>query len=97
MCIYWKYDEETVVLFIYVDELLFTNTDTAAIDRFCDGLVSISIKHIGCLSKFLIIRVAFDDNGVMLEIINFLCEDGLTTRADWCRLIWSAADQTCAA
>ena len=59
MCLYWKHDgKDTVVVGVYVDDLLATGTDAAAVDRFFASLASLSINDLGRVSKFLGMRVA---------------------------------------
>ena len=68
---------------VYVDDLLATGTDEAAIDRLFDSLANLSIKELSRVSKFLGIRVAIDDDdGYVLDqkevISDLLREDGRT-------------------
>lgn len=54
MCLYWKKDgEDLVVVGVYVDDLLATGTNAAAVDRLFDSLTSLSIKDLGLVSKIL--------------------------------------------
>ena len=48
---------------VYVDDLLATGTDTAAVERFFNQLGSLSIKDLGVVSKFIGMRVAMEDDG----------------------------------
>ncbi|CAI5708159.1 unnamed protein product [Peronospora effusa] len=62
--LYWKVDDgQLVVVGVYVDDLLATGTDAAAVDRFFDQLGSLSIKDLGTVSKFLGMRVEIDGDG----------------------------------
>lgn len=64
MCLFWKCDEEdSVVVGVYVDDLLATGIDAAAVDRFFDSLASFFIEDLGRVRKFLGIRVTIDDDG----------------------------------
>ena len=64
MCFYWKRDsEDIVVVSVYVDDLLATGTNAAAVDRFFStSLASLSIKDLGRVSKFLGMRVTLNDD-----------------------------------
>uniref|UniRef100_A0AAV1T2Z2 Reverse transcriptase Ty1/copia-type domain-containing protein n=1 Tax=Peronospora matthiolae TaxID=2874970 RepID=A0AAV1T2Z2_9STRA len=58
MCFYWKRDgDDLVVVGVYVDDLLATGTSAAAVERFFASLASLSVKDLGCVSKFLGMRV----------------------------------------
>lgn len=48
---------------IYVDDLLATGTDAAAVHRFFASLGSLSIKDLGAVNKFLGMRVEIDNDG----------------------------------
>ena len=61
MCLYWKVDDgQLVVVGVYVDDLLATRTDKAAVERFFNHLGSLSIKDLSVGSKFLGMRVAME-------------------------------------
>ena len=48
---------------VYVDDLLATGADTAAVERFFNQLGSLSIKDLDVVSKFLGMRVTMKDDG----------------------------------
>lgn len=63
MCFYWKKDgSNLVVVGVYVHDLLATDTNVEAVDRFFGSLGILSIKDLGAVSKFLGMRVAVDDD-----------------------------------
>ena len=52
ICLYWKVDDgQLVVVGVYVDDLLATGADTAAVERFFNHLGSLSIKDLGVVSS----------------------------------------------
>uniref|UniRef100_A0AAV1VA15 Reverse transcriptase Ty1/copia-type domain-containing protein n=1 Tax=Peronospora matthiolae TaxID=2874970 RepID=A0AAV1VA15_9STRA len=55
--------KELVIVGVYVDDLLATGTDAAAVDRFFVKLGSLSIKDLGTFNKFLGMRVTIDTSG----------------------------------
>ncbi|CAI5725092.1 unnamed protein product [Peronospora effusa] len=64
MCLYWKQDgSDLVVAEVYVDDLLATGTNAAAVDRYFTSLGNLFIKDLGHVNKFLGMRVAVDDDG----------------------------------
>lgn len=64
MGLYWKKDgRDLVIVGVYVDDLLATGTDAAAVDRFFTSLGSLSIKDLGAVIKFLGMRVEIDNDG----------------------------------
>ena len=64
MCFYWKRDgNDIIVVDVYVDDLLATGTNAAAVDRFFPSLASLSVKDLGHFSKFLGMRVTLTDDG----------------------------------
>ena len=63
---YWKRDgEDFVIVEVYVDDLLTTDTNAAAVDSFFDILASLSIKDLRSVSKFLGIRIELEVDGVV--------------------------------
>ena len=46
-----------VVVGVYVDDLLVTGTNAAAVDCFFEGRLSLSIRNIGHVRKFFGMRV----------------------------------------
>ena len=54
MCLYWKKDgRDLVIVGVYVDDLLATGTNAAAVDCFFASLGSLSIKDLGPVNNFL--------------------------------------------
>ena len=64
MCLYYQVEcGQLVIVGVYVDDLLATGMDAAAVDRFFVKLGSLSIKDLGTVSKFLGMRVTIDNSG----------------------------------
>ena len=60
--------KDTVVVGVYVNDLLVTGTGAAAVDLFFVSFASMSIKDPGRASKFLGMIVALDgDDGYVLD------------------------------
>ena len=63
-CLHWKLDgTDTIVMGVYVDDVLATGTSAAAVDRFFASLAGLSIKDLCRVSKFLEISVTLEDDG----------------------------------
>ena len=64
MCLCIKHTDGNVTIFrIYVDDLLVTGTSTDIFDEFFESMVSLEIKDLGVVNKFLgprIIEVTID-------------------------------------
>ena len=69
MCLYFKYKGKTcTVVGVYVDDLLVTGTEQSAVDEFFKDMISLSIKDLGIVNKFLGLRIELDDsNGYVLD------------------------------
>ena len=69
ICLYYQVEcGQLVIVGVYVDDLLATGTDAAAVDRFFVKLGSLSIKDLGTVSKFLGMRVTIDNSaGYVLD------------------------------
>ena len=53
---------------VYVDDLLVTETSNKAVEQFSTSMLSLEIKYIGVVNKFLGLRILFDDKcGYMLD------------------------------
>ncbi|KAE9047556.1 hypothetical protein PR001_g4168 [Phytophthora rubi] len=65
MCLYFKHDgSDMVVVGVYVDDLLATATREELVDKFFEDMAALSIKNLGYLSRFLGMRVHYDDHHV---------------------------------
>jgi hypothetical protein len=63
MCVYHRRKEGVlVVVGVYVDDLLVTGMKQQAIDAFFGELTELSIKDLGLASKFLGMRVTYDED-----------------------------------
>ena len=64
LCLYWQVEGgQLVIVGVYVDDLLATGTDAAAVDRFFVKLGSLAIKYLVTVSKYLGMRVTIDNSG----------------------------------
>ena len=64
ICLYWQVEGgQLVIVGVYVDDLLATGTDAAAVDHFFVKLGSLSIKDLGTVINFLGMRVTIDNSG----------------------------------
>ena len=83
MCLYVKRSDENVtVVGVYVDDLLVTGTTNEAVGQFSKDVMSLEIKDLGVLHKFLGLRVNLDENeGYVLdqEVIIDCCRSSM----DW--------------
>ena len=83
MCFYVKRtDENVTVVGVYVDDLLVTGTTNEAVGQFSKDVMSLEIKDLGVLHKFLGLRVNLDENeGYVLdqEVIIDCCRSSM----DW--------------
>ncbi|KAG6613467.1 Integrase catalytic core protein [Phytophthora cinnamomi] len=83
MCVYFKLQADVLlVVGVYVDDLLVTGTEQAAVDAFFGELDTLSIKDLGRAHKFLGMRVVYDDtDGYYLDqevmITTLLKEHGM--------------------
>ncbi|KAG3241328.1 hypothetical protein PI124_g13808 [Phytophthora idaei] len=109
MCVYFRRrDKVLVVVGVYVDDLLVTDTEREAVDAFFGELASLSVKGLGRAHKFLGIHVTYDeDEGYHpdqeMTIANLLKEHGMefahSVRApigeEWGRVASSCRLQGC--
>eukprot|EP00644_Phytophthora_capsici_P019544 jgi/Phyca11/133580/e_gw1.570.9.1 len=83
MCVYYRWRRDVlIVVGVYVDDLLVTGTEAAAVDAFFSELADLSVKDLGVASKFLGMRVTYDEEeGYHLDqevmIMNMLKEFGM--------------------
>ncbi|KAE8882313.1 hypothetical protein PF005_g15912 [Phytophthora fragariae] len=62
MCVYFRWcDGILLVVGVYVDDLLVTGTEQSAVDAFFGELKEFSVKDLGQASKFLGMRITYDD------------------------------------
>ncbi|KAE8898050.1 hypothetical protein PF005_g9403 [Phytophthora fragariae] len=65
MCLYFKHDgSDMVVVGVYVDDLLATATHEELVDKFFEDMAVLSIKNLIYVSRFLGMRVHYDDHHV---------------------------------
>lgn len=63
MCLYFKHDgPDMVVVGVYVDDLLVTATREELVGKFFEDMAALSIKNLGYVSRFLGMRVRYDDH-----------------------------------
>ncbi|CAI5705437.1 unnamed protein product [Peronospora effusa] len=63
MCLYFKYVGDTcTVVGVYVDDLLVTGTDPSAVENFFKDMAGLSIKDLGAVNKFLVLRIKLDES-----------------------------------
>ncbi|OWZ15971.1 putative mitochondrial protein, partial [Phytophthora megakarya] len=69
MCVYYRRQRGVlVVVGVYVDDLLVTGTQQEAVGLFFEELADLAVKNLGVASKFLGMRVTYDDdNGYFLD------------------------------
>ncbi|KAE9302954.1 hypothetical protein PF001_g13774 [Phytophthora fragariae] len=62
MCVYFRWRNGVLlVVGVYVDDLLVTGTEQSAVDAFFGELKEFSVKDLGQASKFLGMRITYDD------------------------------------
>ena len=68
MCLYFKYKSKTcTVVGVYVDDQLVAGTEKSAVENFFKNIISLSIKDLWVVNKFLGLLIELDDsNGYVL-------------------------------
>lgn len=80
MCLYIKdTDRNVTVVGVYVDDVLVTGTSTDVVERIFDSMVSLAIKDLGSVNKFLSLRIMLgSEAGYVLDqelIIDLLSQN----------------------